>query len=94
MRELAGFHDPGVEGLLSAAGAGAHMRVQQVLALAREADDVVSALAIRHRRVRHESFLAEATPVTVNPVPTVFVRLEVADIDDPKRTDRGERSRL
>jgi hypothetical protein len=46
----------------------------------------VRALAIRIRRVRHESLLVKAPPVAVKPVLAMLVSLEVADIDYAKGT--------
>jgi hypothetical protein len=90
VRELAGFHDPGVKGLLPAVRSGGGVRVEKVFAVTREADDVMRTVTIRDRRLRHESCLAEATPVSMKPVAAMLVRLEVAGIDDSKRTDCRE----
>lgn len=94
VRELARFHNTGIEGLLPAIGSGGRVRVEKVFAVTREADDAVRALAIRQRRVRHETFLTEATPVAVKPVAAMLVCIEVTHIDDPKRAHCGECSRL
>jgi hypothetical protein len=76
--------------LLPAVGSARGVRVQQVFSFPREADDVVRALTIRHRCAGHESFLAKAPPIALKPVLAMDVCLEVADVDDSKRTDGGE----
>jgi hypothetical protein len=90
VRELARLHGPGVEGLLAAFGSRGRVRVEEVFALSRETHNVVCAVSIRDRRLRHESCLAKVPPVAVKPIPALLVSLEVGGIDDAERTHRGK----